>query len=524
LLASEGVAQILESLRRKELIYRREASAFAGAREYIFKHALLRDVVYESVLKRDRRAYHRRAAEWLARRSGGRVGEYAGLIAEHYDRAQSAEDAAEWYGRAGRQARESHAPESAIGFYRKALAFISVVERSEDSDAIAIQALRMEWYEGLGEVLRVQARYSEAIEAYQAMLAAAEALNVPAAQARAWNELALVQSSQGDNRAVAESTRRAEKLARAEGRGPGARVELVRALNLQSQSSSRLGDARSAMMLADRALSLVDEMGDAGRRVRADCLKSLGMAYHMLGRFEQAEEFKSQALQLFKDMGDRRAVGNLLNSLGETARLSGDYEDAFGRYQEALAIAREIGNRNGEILYFSNLGGTRVGLAQYAEAEADLRQTIEMGAAAGYVGLSENFRFLSEALVGQGRLEEAMAAARRALELGREIENQEHVAEAWRALGLVASHADTIVQYGGRELDASGCFAESLTVFTSIQMEAERARTLRDWARHELRHGDRERGQKLWREAREAFGRLRMTLELEHMAAESPAE
>ncbi len=520
--AGEGVAQVLESLRRKELIYRREASAFAGAREYIFKHALLRDVVYESVLKRDRRAYHRRAAEWLARRSGGRVGEYAGLIAEHYDRAQSAEDAAEWYGRAGRQARETHAPESAIGFYRKALDFISVVERGKDSDALAIQALRMEWYEGLGEVLRVQARYGEATEAYQAMLAAAEALSAPTAQARAWNEIALVQSSQGDNRVASESTRHAEKLSRAEGRGSGARVELARALNLQSQASSRLGDARSAMMLADRALSLVDEMGDAGRRVRADCLKSLGMAYHMLGRFEQAEEFKAQALQLFREMGDRRSVGNLLNSLGETTRLSGDYQAAFGRYQEALTIAREIGNRNGEILYFSNLGGTRVGLGQYEEAESDLRQTIEMGEAAGYVGLSENFRFLAEALVGQGRLEEALAAARRALELGREIENQEHVAEAWRALGLVASRAGVSVKHGGRELDAAGCFAESLTIFTGIQMEAERARTLRDWARHELRQGERERGLNLWREAHEAFERLRMTLELERMSAESP--
>ncbi|MFL6284863.1 MAG: hypothetical protein ACJ74Q_17100, partial [Pyrinomonadaceae bacterium] len=146
------------------------------------------------------------------------------------------------------------------------------------------------------------------------------------------------------------------------------------------------------------------------------------------------------------------------------------------------------------------------------------------GTAAGYVGLSENFRFLSEALVGQGRLEEAMAAARRALELGREIENQEHVAEAWRALGLVASRSGSPAMYDGREMDAPGCFAESLTVFTSIQMEAERARTLRDWARHELRHGDGERGRKLWREAREAFTRLRMTLELERMAAESPDE
>jgi serine/threonine protein kinase/tetratricopeptide (TPR) repeat protein len=520
--AGAGVAEILESLRRKELIYRREASAFAGASEYIFKHALLRDVTYESVLKRDRRAYHRRAAEWLARRSGGRVGEYAGVIAEHYDRAQSAEDAAEWYGRAGRQARESYAPESAIDFYRKALAFSAAFERAGEADALSLQALRMEWYEGLGEVLRVQARYVEAIEAYHAMRAAAEALDAPAAQARAWNEIALVQSTQGDNRAASESTRRAEKLARAEGRGPGARVELARALNLQSQAGSRLGDARSAMMLADRALSLVDETGESGRRVRADCLKSLGMAYHMLGRFDQAEEFKAQALEIFKEMGDRRAVGNLLNSLGETARLSGDYQSAFGRYQEALAIAREIGNRIGEILYFSNLGGTRVGLGRYEEAEADLRQTIEMGAAAGYVGLSENYRFLAEALVGQGKLEEAMEAARRALELGREIENQEHVAEAWRALGLVASRAGSSVEYGGREWDAAACFSESLAVFTQIQMEAERARTLRDWARHELRGGDRERGRKLWDEAREAFRRLRMTIELERMSAEAP--
>ena len=46
-------------------------SAFAGTHEYIFKHALLRDVTYETVLKRLRRAYHELAAEWLAQVSAG---------------------------------------------------------------------------------------------------------------------------------------------------------------------------------------------------------------------------------------------------------------------------------------------------------------------------------------------------------------------------------------------------------------------------------------------------------------------
>jgi class 3 adenylate cyclase/tetratricopeptide (TPR) repeat protein len=514
----DGVEGVLESLRGKELVYRREASAFAGAREYTFKHALLRDVTYESVLKRDRREYHRRAADWLARHSGGRVGEYAGLIAEHYERGQVPEDAAEWYGRAGRQARETYAPETAIRYYRRALDFLSARGTGPDAADPALHALKLEWCEGLGEVLRVQARYSEAVEAYQQMRAAAEALQATPAQARAWNEIALVESSQGDNRAAFESTRRAEALAREEGRGPGAGVELARALNLQSQVCSRLGDARAAMRLADRALSLVDDLGDEGRRVRAECLKSLGMAHHMLGEFEQAEEFKALSLGIYRELGDRRYVGNLLNSLGETARLRGDYRAAVERYGEALQIAREIGNRNGEILYLSNLGGARVGLGEYAEAEAELRQTIELATAAGYVGLSENYRFLAEALLGRGRLEEAREAALRALELGHEIENQEHVAEGWRVLGLVASRAKAPVEVRGQARDAAACFAESLSIFSRIQMEAERARTLRDWARHELACGDPARGRQLRDEALDSFKRLRMELEVERMS------
>ena len=73
----------LISLRARELIYRREELAFAGTREYTFKHAVLRDVTYESVLKRLRKAYHRLVADWLIEHSAERINEYAGLIAEH---------------------------------------------------------------------------------------------------------------------------------------------------------------------------------------------------------------------------------------------------------------------------------------------------------------------------------------------------------------------------------------------------------------------------------------------------------
>jgi len=55
-------------------VYRRERSAFAGTEEYLFKHAVLRDVTYETVLLKLRRKYHAQVAAWLEGHAGERLG------------------------------------------------------------------------------------------------------------------------------------------------------------------------------------------------------------------------------------------------------------------------------------------------------------------------------------------------------------------------------------------------------------------------------------------------------------------
>jgi ABC-type oligopeptide transport system substrate-binding subunit/class 3 adenylate cyclase len=117
----EKIALLLEAVRDRELIFRREHSAFAGAEEYIFKHALLRDVTYETVLLKLRRVYHRQVANWLEVAAGKRIGEYLGLIAGHYDLAGETEKAVEYLLRAGDQARLTYACQEASGYYRRAL-------------------------------------------------------------------------------------------------------------------------------------------------------------------------------------------------------------------------------------------------------------------------------------------------------------------------------------------------------------------------------------------------------------------
>lgn len=99
-LAPVMVADRLTSLSQRELIYRHHQSAFTGVHEFAFKHAILRDITYESVLKKERRAYHLRVARWIesATNKSGRTAEYYSVIASHYEQAGEAAKAVEYLG------------------------------------------------------------------------------------------------------------------------------------------------------------------------------------------------------------------------------------------------------------------------------------------------------------------------------------------------------------------------------------------------------------------------------------------
>jgi len=117
----EDITPLLDAVRERELIYRRERSAFARSNEYIFKHALLRDVTYETVLLKLRRIYHGQVARWLEAAAGKRISEYLGLIAGHYELAGEMEKAVDYLLQAGDQARLTYACQEASGYYQRAL-------------------------------------------------------------------------------------------------------------------------------------------------------------------------------------------------------------------------------------------------------------------------------------------------------------------------------------------------------------------------------------------------------------------
>ena len=88
---------------------------------YRFKHALIQDAAYDSLLKSRRQALHRRAAE-LLRDQPERAAAEPEVIAHHFTEASLDDLAVEWWGRAGDQALRRSAFQEAIAHLGKAIA------------------------------------------------------------------------------------------------------------------------------------------------------------------------------------------------------------------------------------------------------------------------------------------------------------------------------------------------------------------------------------------------------------------
>ena len=88
---------------------------------YRFKHALIQDAAYDSLLKSRRQALHRRAAELLCDNPDRATAEPE-VIAHHFTRAGQDDLAIEWWGKAGDQALRRSAFREAIAHLGKAIA------------------------------------------------------------------------------------------------------------------------------------------------------------------------------------------------------------------------------------------------------------------------------------------------------------------------------------------------------------------------------------------------------------------
>ncbi len=450
------IGSALEALQGREMIFRRTKAAFSSTEEYFFKHSILRDVTYESVLKRMRPIYHRLVAEWLVEECGERSEEFNGIIGEHFERAGDKRQAVQFLHKAGEAAANQFANEEALQYLTRAL---DTLDWGDDHLRFNVLSAREQVHSLMGS-------RSAQKDDLTVMARLAENLSDPEMEAEFALRKARLASQQSDYPAIIEHARQAIDLV-AGGRQPDT---VARGRTLWGRALLAQGDYAQARARFESAHQIGQEHGLPLRE--ADALLNLGIIHEKLDNVNTAEEAYQSALEIYRAVGDRRGEGRALNKIGNIRMLHGDTEDGLSYYENYLQICREIGDRWGEGMVIREMGDALLKQSDLQRAQEYYRQALDI------TQDIENRTIEGRALAGMGNVsldqsqyEEAQALFERSLLLARNIGN--HPLEG-KILGLIGR----FFHVQGDYIRARSYYHQALEILQSLGTRPGKSRQL----------------------------------------------
>ncbi len=116
--AGEGFGSRIEGLKELQLIREHQR---VGEVEYLFKHVLVQETIYSSILLRSRKLLHLRVAQAIEEVFADRLPEFFGVLAFHYSQGEEFNKAEEYLEKAGKAALTAAASAEALILLRQAL-------------------------------------------------------------------------------------------------------------------------------------------------------------------------------------------------------------------------------------------------------------------------------------------------------------------------------------------------------------------------------------------------------------------
>lgn len=460
-------ARIWTALQQREIIFHSEETAFEGTDEYAFRHALLRDVAYESVLKRRRRVYHRRVAEWLIQAGGARVDEYAGQIAGHYALAEEKESEATWRFQAGKQAAARYALAEALAEFDRALA-LTPAGAADSRFALLSEVEKIYHAQGRREQ---QAAILADMDTIAARGTMEQRLAVTLKRAK-------YEMVTGNLAAGADFAQEAIRLAE-DSNHPESEVSGHMILGQCRWQQGDYGQAEAEVKLALQQARLIGDLDD-----EQEALRTLGIVAEERGDFAAQERFFEQVLQLAHQSHNRWAERRALNSLGAAAQARADYYGALAFLDQSLIIAREIGDRQGEGVVLGNIGSSLAEIGHLETAVSMQRQALAIAEEIKDVFGRTNSLFNLGALgLMMNDLETAGDFLARTLELAEATGDRLTVGYALNELGHLALAGD-------QPAEAAGWFRRALALRQELEQRFLALESVGGLAAAQLAQGD----------------------------------
>ncbi len=349
----------LARLQRAELIRELRRGA---EQEYTFTHTLTQKVAYETLLRRQRRAHHRRVGQCIEHLYADRLEEHYERLAYHFASARDWSQALDYHIKFATQAQLRYANGKAAEHFQRAW---EIVQSGQAGD----EETQCHLHEAQGNLDFLAGDHQRAAFRYQAAL-----------------ELA---------RELLDQAR------------------LLRKLGNVCQAS---GNYERGISYLEQGLAMADAIGHGPEL--ASLYVGLGQIYHRQGNYRQAVELGSLSLDVFERVDDRPGTALASNLLGITYWAMRELDTAHTYLEKSLLIHASLGNVHGLAASYNNLGRVLADRGQLDSAMNHFRQSQQLCLEIGYQhGLATALSHLSELHQQLGQTDEAWACQEKAFEI-----------------------------------------------------------------------------------------------------------
>ncbi len=356
--------QSLRILERLDLI---RAKTLQPDMEYIFKHALIQEVVYSGILKKERKAIHENIGLVMEQLFQGRLPEFYETLAFHFQNGQSAYKAIDYLMKSGEKSIKRYAVDEAHQYYLKAFNSLNdIVEKSEDHYTLLLDLL-IKW----AHVFYYRGDFKGMYDLFSSHERIADSTNdnLKAGMFYAW----LGQSfwAREEFRVFEQYLLKALE--------PAEKIKNQKVIGYScmylSWNCSELGRFEEAILFGKRAQEM-SAFIQSDQYLFYNSLAAIGYAYWYMGEKKKAIAVGKNLLEYGNKHSNIRSMvmGNFI--IGNAYNLEGDFQSAISYYKKALQISADP--------FFSQfprmmLGMNYILVEQPLEAERELKIVSDFG-------------------------------------------------------------------------------------------------------------------------------------------------
>jgi tetratricopeptide (TPR) repeat protein len=349
--------------------------------KYIFKHALIRDAVYEVQLKETLKKLHDLAGDIIEDIYSVNIKEHFEELADHYDKAENEVKAIEYLEKAGRQAEDDYKNQKALYYYGVLLGYLMFENNEEKyinillrqggifqltgkwkdaekafslslelSEQTENEKLKVDCLNTTAFLLRMQGKIQEADILLQRSVKMTEISDYPKGMANALNNIGIILGMKGQTEEALECFEKSFKTYSDIDDKKGMSV----AKNNAGLAYSNIGELDKAMECYESKNSICTEISD--KRGLGQGMGNMGIVYYYKKDFIKAREYYLNHIMISSEVGDKSGLSQAYGNIGLTYSEEGNFGKAMEFYNKKIAICEDLGDIKGLSIALGNIG------------------------------------------------------------------------------------------------------------------------------------------------------------------------